>query len=74
MFRYAHLLREVADRAFAVVGDRTRGGLLFAHDQTQQSRFTGAVLTDRPMRSLGLMSRDMLSKKRPAAVADSEVV
>ena len=72
--RYAHLLREVADRAFAVVGDRTRGGLLFAHDQTQQSRFTGAVLTDQADAVLGVDEQGYVVEKRPAAIADGEVV
>lgn len=72
--RYTHLLRKVADRAFAVVGDRTRGGLLFAHDQTQQSRFAGAVLTDQADAVLGVDEQGYVVEKRPAAVADGEIV
>ena len=72
--RYAHLLREVADRAFAVVGDRTRGRLLFTHDQAQQSRFACTVLTDQADAVLGVDEQGYVVEKRPAAIADGEVV
>ena len=72
--RYAHLLGEVADRAFAVVGDRTRGGLLVTHDQAQQSRFACTVLTDQADAVLGVDEQGYVIEKRPAAIADGEVV
>ena len=45
-----------------------------AGDHSQQSRFTGAVLTDQADAVLGVDEQGYVVEKRPAAIADGEVV